>query len=232
MSASGGSAGRLTAQEVRELLDRSEDALYRYRTAEPRGFDFVSDGITAIVGYTPQAHYDDPDLAQRIVHPEDARLVAAAITGDLERSRLTLRWVHRDGGVVWTEHRLRLERDATGAVLAIEGSVRLLDHGPGGAEHELVAGDLRLDLVAARVVVDGTAVRLTPSEHRLLSLLATRAGTVGRPELVRHLWGSDFTANERVLDAHVSNLRRKLRSGGATADPIETVKGEGYRLRR
>lgn len=216
---------RLAVDAVVDLLDRSPDALFRYRLADPRGFEFVSAGITQIVGYSPQDHYDDPDLATRIVHPDDLDLVARSLEGGLDRASLTMRWMHRDGGVVWTEQRLRLVR-ADGAPVAIEGAVRRVDD----PARSIASGDLELDLIATRVTIGGRSIDLTPSEHRILAMLALRDGTVSRRDLVRQLWDSEFTANERVLDVHVSNLRRKLDDGSPTR--IETVKGLGYRLRR
>ena len=69
-------------------------------------------------------------------------------------------------------------------------------------------------------------MELTPSEFRLLSLLADEPGRVfSRREIVQHLWHSDFVGDERTADFHVANLRRKVGD-----DPIETVRGVGYRL--
>src|SRR3712207_3504862 len=99
MGEPGARAQRLTSGQVHELLDRSADALFRYRTVPPRGFEFVSGGIAAMVGYTPQDHYDDPDLGLRIVDPADQGVLAAAMAGQFERTRLTMRWRHRDGRI-------------------------------------------------------------------------------------------------------------------------------------
>ncbi len=222
-------AGRIDF-DVDGLLARSGDALYRYRLESPPGFEFVSDGIEAIVGYTAQEHYDDPHLGMRIAYHDDRDVVARALAGELDRPRVLMRWVHRDGRTVWTEQLLHLER-RDGRVVAIEGAVRLVD-GP-RAEHEVAVGTLVLDLTAARVVVDGRKVALTPSEHRILSLLAVREDVVTREELLRQLWDTDYSADDRVLDVHVSNLRRKLAAGTDDGpSPIETVRRRGYRLRR
>lgn len=209
-----------------ELLDRSPGALFRYRLVEPRGFEYVSAGITDIVGYSPQEHYDDPDLGLRLVHPDDRGLVLDILAGGLEAPTLTMRWTHRSGATVWTDQRLRLVSDE-GRPIALEGAVRRIDDPAWG----IGSGDLEVDLIAARVSVGGRAVSLTPSEHRILAMLVSRDGVVSRQDLVRAVWDSPFTANERVLDVHISNLRRKLDPAGAPTR-IETVKGLGYRLHR
>jgi DNA-binding response OmpR family regulator len=87
--------------------------------------------------------------------------------------------------------------------------------------------DLDLDYEEGVVYRAGTRIPLTRSEFRVLALLAEHHGeVVGRRELMEHLWDSTFVGGERAGDIHVSNLRRKLGS-----DAIETVRGEGYRLR-
>jgi two-component system response regulator RegX3 len=90
----------------------------------------------------------------------------------------------------------------------------------------LRVGTLRLDRDRHIVTVNGSMVELTPSEFRLLSLLADEPGRVfSRKEIMRHLWRSEFVGDERTADFHVANLRRKL---GRNA--LLTVRGVGYRL--
>lgn len=86
---------------------------------------------------------------------------------------------------------------------------------------------LELDYEHGTVSRGGEPVALTRSEFRLLGLLAERPGeVVSRREILVHLWHSEWVGDERAGDLHVSNLRRKLGRG-----TIETVRGEGYRLR-
>ena len=87
--------------------------------------------------------------------------------------------------------------------------------------------NLEIDYEAGTVLRGGLPVALTRSEFRLLALLADKRGEVlSRREIVEHLWQSAYVGDERAGDIHVSNLRRKLGT-----DSIETVRGEGYRLR-
>jgi DNA-binding response OmpR family regulator len=92
-------------------------------------------------------------------------------------------------------------------------------------------GNLEIDMAAHDVRVDGTRVHLTPSEFRLVALLASDAGRAfSREELVRHLWDTDYTGGERAVDAHVVNLRRKLEDDPADPRRLVTVRGVGYAL--
>jgi DNA-binding response OmpR family regulator len=92
-------------------------------------------------------------------------------------------------------------------------------------------GGMRLDLATHEVYVDERLVRLTPSEFRLLSLLAAEPGRVyGRDEIMRYLWSSDFAGARRACDQHIVSLRRKLERDPRRPRRLQTVRGVGYRL--
>ncbi|MDQ3865938.1 MAG: response regulator transcription factor [Actinomycetota bacterium] len=100
------------------------------------------------------------------------------------------------------------------------------------SEHaSYVAGDLRVDLARHEVRVEGKRVRVTPSEFKLLALLAERREhVVTRREIVQHLWESSYAGSENVCEAHISNLRRKIERDRARPERIITVRGVGYKL--
>ena len=100
----------------------------------------------------------------------------------------------------------------------------LLRRAAGHASSELVAGPVRLDTRAGRVVVDGQAVKLTSHEYRLLSYLMHHAGrVVSRSELVEHLYDQDFDRDSNTIEVFVGRLRKKL-----GVDVIQTMRGLGY----
>jgi two-component system response regulator RegX3 len=93
-------------------------------------------------------------------------------------------------------------------------------------------GGIVLDLVRHRIDIDGQPVQLTPTELRLLSLLATDPERVfSREEIMRHLWQSAFVGDTRTVDVHVRNLRRKIEREPAHPQRLVTVRGVGYQLR-
>lgn len=115
---------RESEARFRRLVENAPDLVFRYRFRPEPGFDFVSPSSTAIVGYTPEEHYADPALGRRIVHPDDLHLVTEVDGGAEPRQPLRLRWIHKDGHVVWTEqHAVRIFDDA-GELVAIEGIAR------------------------------------------------------------------------------------------------------------
>ncbi len=92
-------------------------------------------------------------------------------------------------------------------------------------------GGLQLDVGRHELLVDGRAVHLTPSEFKLLSLLATHPErVVTRREIVQHLWRSEYVGDENACEVHVSNLRRKIERDRARPARIVTVRGVGYKL--
>ena len=96
----------------------------------------------------------------------------------------------------------------------------------------LTVSKLRVDLSTQRVSWDGRRIVLTPSEYEVVAALARAHGApVQRSEIVRDLWNSEHTGDERVCDVHVHSIRQKLRQVGGDPNVIETVRGLGYVLK-
>jgi two-component system phosphate regulon response regulator PhoB len=77
-------------------------------------------------------------------------------------------------------------------------------------------------------MANGVDLGLTPTEYKLLLLLATNPGLAqGREQLLQVVWGADPDMQTRTVDVHIQRLRTKL---GEAGDMIETVRGFGYRL--
>ena len=100
-----------------------------------------------------------------------------------------------------------------------------------GAGGKLVVGTLELDPMRHEAKVAGEVKRLTPSEFKLLLLLAEQPERVfSRREIMQHLWDSEYVGDQRACDIHISNLRQKLERDPASPDRIVTVRGVGYKL--
>lgn len=95
----------------------------------------------------------------------------------------------------------------------------------------LTHGDLRIETGARRAFVVTTPLGLTPAEFTLLeSFLRHPRQTLSKTSLLDKISGFDREAGEESIKTHVTNLRRKIREAGGTADAIATVYGYGYRL--
>jgi DNA-binding response OmpR family regulator len=93
------------------------------------------------------------------------------------------------------------------------------------------AGRLEIDDTRHEVLIAGEPVDLTPSEYKLLAALAQYPGRAySRFELVNRVQGHDFEGYERTIDAHISNLRRKIEADPSRPRYVLTVHGVGYRL--
>ena len=91
--------------------------------------------------------------------------------------------------------------------------------------------DIVIDRWSHQVRVCGEAVRLTPTEFRLLAVLVGEPGRAfARLELLERVFGSGYEGLERTIDTHVRNLRKKVESDPADPTYIETVYGVGYRF--
>jgi DNA-binding response OmpR family regulator len=102
---------------------------------------------------------------------------------------------------------------------------RVRDQEP-ARETALTVGKAGLDLLARRLVVGGRSVALTAREFSLAEVFFRNAGRVmSREQLLDQVWGYAYHPGSNVVDAHVSDLRRKLR-----VLRITSVRGTGYRL--
>jgi len=108
---------------------------------------------------------------------------------------------------------------------------RELDRAATGAAVQQIGG-LRIDFARNEIVVDGTTTPLTPSEFKLLALLAGEPERVfSRNQIMEHLWQSTYVGDDRAADVHISNLRRKIERDPAHPERVVTVRGVGYKLR-
>jgi two-component system phosphate regulon response regulator PhoB len=114
-------------------------------------------------------------------------------------------------------------------VLRVGAILRRLRAAAEAPEDVRQIGPVRIDTTAHRVTVDGREIDLTPTEFKLLSLLAERKGRVQpRNLLLESVWEAAPDIQTRTVDMHVQRLRAKL---GPAGDLIETVRGFGYRIR-
>ena len=92
----------------------------------------------------------------------------------------------------------------------------------------LSVNTLSLNPNNGKVISDGNAVRLTPTEYTILKVLLENKGKIiSRDKLIVIVWGYDSDVDERVLDVHIRNLRKALNQNGSL---IKTVVRRGYKI--
>ncbi|MEC8858602.1 MAG: response regulator transcription factor [Pseudomonadota bacterium] len=107
----------------------------------------------------------------------------------------------------------------------------LMRRAAGFASPIITSGSIQLDTSAKRVSVNGTGVDLTAYEYKTLEYLMLHPDqVVSKTELTEHLYAQDYDRDSNVLEVFVRRLRQKL-DPDQTLNPIETVRGQGYRMR-
>jgi len=95
----------------------------------------------------------------------------------------------------------------------------------------LSLGDLSIDPLGREVTVNGELIALTALEFDLLYCLASKPGRAWkRSELIQEVWDCEYVGDERVVDVHIGQIRKKLENDNDNLPKIKTVRGVGYKL--
>jgi two-component system, OmpR family, response regulator len=220
---------RLLVVEDDELL---ASALLRGLTAEGYAVEVATDGVEGLYRAT---EFDYDAMVLDLLLP---RLNGVQVCTRLRahgRDLPVLMLTARDGAA---DHVAGLDAGAddylakpfTYAVLLARLRA-LLRRGPDRLPPVLRHGPLTLDPARHVCTREGAELDLTPREFAVLRyLLAHPDVTVGKQELLDHVWGDNDAADHNIVQVYVSSLRRKIDADGQPS-PIETVRGVGYRMR-
>jgi len=107
----------------------------------------------------------------------------------------------------------------------------LLRRAAGWSQSRIEVGPLVMDLGTKRVTVNEREIELTALEFKVLEFLMLRADDVlSKSELTEHLYEDDSERDSNVLEVIIGRLRKKI-DPDRVLNPIETIRGQGYRLR-
>ena len=104
-----------------ELVEHTQDLIFRYGR-KPLGCEYINPVVEDMLGYTPEEFYADPELAFKIVHPDDRHSLEANFQ-DAATLRVTRRWIHKNGKVVRCEG-VYVPIYEDGNLVAVEGISR------------------------------------------------------------------------------------------------------------
>ena len=109
----------------------------------------------------------------------------------------------------------------------IEAALRRAE--PGAAAHRVLRHkEIALDADSLTVQVGAQPVLLTVREFEILKLLLENRGrVVSRQRLLDSVWGYDYAGDEKIVNTHIKNIRKKL-----GVDCIETIRGAGYKIEK
>jgi PAS domain S-box-containing protein len=207
---------RRSAERLRLLAENAQDIIFRYRYTDPLGWEYISPAVTRIGGYTPEEFYTDPDQASKIVHPED-REAFDRMEEELQSGPVELRWVRKDGSIIWTEQRNTPVYDQGGNLVAMEGIVRDITERK-RAEASFHEAREQLEAKAERHVRPANSYDLTFREVTVLHLIAD--GKADK-EIASTLGISALTASK-----HVANILMKMQAASRTEAGVRAVREE------
>jgi two-component system, OmpR family, response regulator len=95
----------------------------------------------------------------------------------------------------------------------------------------LVFGDLTIDSTRREVKINGNLINLTALEFDLLYFLVSNPGRVWRrSELIQKVWDYEYVGDQRVVDVHIGQIRRKIELDASKPSLIQTIRGVGYKF--
>lgn len=123
-------------------------------------------------------------------------------------------------------------REVVSRIKALLRRMRRLASSVAQKEEVLQHGALKIEPDSYRAFVGDHPLPLTTTEFELLMALMERPETVhSRQSLLDRVWGTDFFGSERTVDSHIRNLRKKIDDLSPGCDPVESVRGVGYRFK-
>ncbi|MDQ3046077.1 MAG: PAS domain S-box protein [Bacteroidota bacterium] len=123
---------RDSEEKFRMLAENASDVVYRFSIFPENKYEYVSPSIYQMTGYTPEEYYKNPHLSFKIVHPADVHLLGntekilkeKSSVSNIKAPSIVLRWVKKDGSIIWTETRNKPLFNSKGKLIAIEGISR------------------------------------------------------------------------------------------------------------
>ncbi len=161
---------RQSEARFRLLAENARDMIYRYQIKPNMRCEYVSPAVQTILGYTPSDYYANPDLPRQIVHPNDYQLFDSVAQNPAHYTApLVMRWIRKDGAVIWTEQRNVPIYDSDGQVVAIEGIARDI------TEHKWVEEALRESEARFRTMADTAPVLIWMADTTLEFIFFNRS---------------------------------------------------------
>ena len=181
------------------------------------------------------------DVCKRLrARPETAQIPVLVLTArDDETEKILAFEVGADDYVTkpfsWMELRSRiralLRRSSLRGEL-MDPTTQAVQSGQHADERILRIGDIKLDVDKRLVIRNGTPIGMKPRIFDLLVYMTRYRGVVlTRDRLLEHVWGYEYSGDNRTVDVHVRWLREKIEDDPNNPQIIQTVRGVGYRVK-
>ena len=113
---------RESEERFRRLAENAGDIIYRIKLQPEPHFVYANPAIEKVTGYSPEEFYADRNLGRQVIHPDDR--LPALVGENKGETYPVLRYIRRDGEIIWVEQRNVPIYDDTGKIVAIEGIAR------------------------------------------------------------------------------------------------------------
>ena len=195
---------------------------------EAEGFEYPSEFYKAVDEHIPELV-----LLDRMLPEEDGLTVLKKLRGSPETAELPVIILTALGSEADKVEGLDSGADdyiakPFGTMELISRVKALLRRSGASSGEKLSAGQLSVYPAKHEVIADGQPVLLTLKEYdMLLYLLRHKGEVISRDELLKKIWGYDFSGESRTVDVHIRTLRSKL---GNCGEVIQTIRGVGYKV--
>lgn len=113
----------LAEEKFRQLAENSTTIIYKLSLTPHIQFEYINPAVEQLTGYGVEEFYADSSLGVRIIHPDDLHIWEKAQT-KMNGEPIVLKWIRKDGRVIWTEQRNVVLYDSYNKPVSMEGSVR------------------------------------------------------------------------------------------------------------
>ncbi len=141
----------LSEKRFRLMADNAKDMIYLLRIKPTRKFEYISPSAEKMIGYEPEAFYENPNLFSELVHPEDQEFLELLTLPDhINAGPVTMRFKNRKGDYIWTEQHTTVLLNEENEINAIEGIVRDITDRK-GIEEEMVLSEKSRHLLLTNI---------------------------------------------------------------------------------
>ncbi len=112
-------------EKFKLIFENVEDLFFLYNLKPNPKFEYVSPSSLNISGYTPEEYYNNPDIFNKLVHTDDMALFEFIKENfKIIKKPIIIRWICKDGKIIWTEQKFVSILDKKGDLKAIQGVIR------------------------------------------------------------------------------------------------------------
>jgi len=108
----------------RLLAENAQDIIFRYQLTPKRTLDYISPSAFNVTGYSVEDFYNNPNIYKELIHPDDWHLIDTPDYFTFNKNVVTLRWIKKDGQIIWVEQHNTVLYDKYRNIYAFEGIIR------------------------------------------------------------------------------------------------------------